>query len=128
MSNRGMLAAFAVVVAAALLVGAGIRYSHVIERLRLGSPGEKVSLQFLINPSSVKAITMRTIDGETISSGDWHGKVTLVNFWATWCPPCRAEIPDLVALQDKYRDKLQVIGISQDETGPDVVRRFAAEQ
>src|SRR6185295_13042348 len=51
-------------------------------------------------------------------------KVVLVNFWATWCPPCRAEIPDLIALQEKYRDQLQIIGISEDEGGPEVVRRF----
>jgi thiol-disulfide isomerase/thioredoxin len=46
---------------------------------------------------------------------------------ATWCGPCRAEIPDLVKLQEKYRDHLQVIGISEDEGPTEVVRRFAAE-
>jgi thiol-disulfide isomerase/thioredoxin len=51
----------------------------------------------------------------------------VVHFHATWCGPCRAEIPDLVALQEKYRDRLQVIGISQDEASPEVVKRFAAE-
>jgi thiol-disulfide isomerase/thioredoxin len=51
-----------------------------------------------------------------------------VNFWATWCPPCRAEIPDLVALQEKYRDHLVVLGISEDEAGVDVVKEFAAAQ
>src|SRR5262249_33154150 len=61
-----------------------------------------------------------------ISLASLRGKVTIVNFWATWCPPCRAEIPDLIALQDKYRDRLQVIGISQDEAGVEVVKRFAA--
>jgi thiol-disulfide isomerase/thioredoxin len=58
----------------------------------------------------------------------WRGRIALVNLWATWCPPCRAEIPDLIALQEKYRDQVQVIGVSQDEVGPDAVRKFAAEQ
>ena len=69
---------------------------------------------------------MRDLDGRSITSASLRGKVALINFWATWCGPCRAEIPDLVALQDKYRDQLQVIGISEDEAGPDIVRRFAA--
>lgn len=70
---------------------------------------------------------MQTLDGRTLSSSDWHGKVTIVNFWATWCAPCRAEIPALVALQDKYRDELQIVGISQDEGGAEVVKQFAAD-
>ena len=70
---------------------------------------------------------MRTIEGTAISSSDWRGKVTIVNFWATWCGPCRAEIPDLVALQKKYDKYLQIVGISQDEAPPEIVKRFAAE-
>jgi thiol-disulfide isomerase/thioredoxin len=81
----------------------------------------------LTNPVPVKAFTAVDLDGKTLSTDSWRGKVTIVNFWATWCAPCRAEIPDLVALQDKYRDQLQIIGISQDETGTEVVRKFAAE-
>jgi len=90
--------------------------------------GEKLTLKFLNSPTAVPAFTARDLDGRTISSDSWRGKVTIVNFWATWCPPCRAEIPDLIALQEKYRDQLQIIGVSQDETGPDVVRKFAAAQ
>jgi thiol-disulfide isomerase/thioredoxin len=71
---------------------------------------------------------MRDIDGRQISPAALRGKAVLVNFWATWCPPCRAEIPDLVALQAKYGDKVQIIGVSQDEGSVEVVRRFAAEQ
>jgi thiol-disulfide isomerase/thioredoxin len=70
---------------------------------------------------------VRDLDGREISPASLRGKVVIVNFWATWCGPCRAEIPDLVALQEKYKDTLQVIGISEDEAGADVVRRFAAE-
>ena len=70
--------------------------------------------------------TMTDIDGRTFSSADWRGKVVLINFWATWCPPCRAEIPDLIALQKKYSDKLVIIGVSEDDipvAGGEAVRR-----
>ena len=92
-----------------------------------GHADEKLIVRLLSNPVPVAPFTVRDLDGKTISTDSWRGKVTIVNFWATWCAPCRAEIPDLVALQDKYRDQLQIIGISQDETGPEVVRQFAAE-
>ncbi len=90
--------------------------------------GDKLTLQFFRNPAPVAALALRTLDGKAVSSADWRGKVTIVNFWATWCGPCRAEIPDLVALQKKYSQYVQVIGISQDEVPPDVVQRFAAER
>jgi len=89
--------------------------------------GEKVTLRFFRNPAVAPAFVARDLDGRDVSSASLRGKVVLINFWATWCPPCRAEIPDLVALQEKYRDQLQIIGISEDEGGPELVRRFAAE-
>ena len=88
---------------------------------------EPVALRFFRNPAPVARFTAQALDGRTISSADWHGKVVVVNFWATWCPPCKAEIPDLVALQDKYRDQLLIIGVSEDESSPDAVRAFMAE-
>jgi thiol-disulfide isomerase/thioredoxin len=51
-----------------------------------------------------------------------------VNFWATWCPPCRAEIPDLIDLQRRYADKLVVLGISEDDPPVETVTKFVAEQ
>ena len=48
-------------------------------------------------------------------------KVVLINFWATWCPPCRGEIPDLVKLQKKYKSKFLIIGVSFDEDAKTVV-------
>jgi thiol-disulfide isomerase/thioredoxin len=88
---------------------------------------EKVTLRLFRDPKPAPAFTVRDLDGRDISPASLRGKVVIVNFWATWCGPCRAEIPDLVALQAKYKDTLQVIGISEDEAGVDVVRRFAAE-
>jgi thiol-disulfide isomerase/thioredoxin len=89
--------------------------------------GGKVTLRFFRDPSAVASLAARDLDGRPIASADWRGKVTIVNFWATWCPPCRAEIPALIALQEKYRDRLQIIGVSQDEGSTEAVKRFAAE-
>ena len=89
---------------------------------------DSVVVQLLRDPIAIEPFTITDLDGRTLSSADWKGKVVLVNFWATWCPPCLAEIPDLIALQNKYRDRLVVIGISEDEISPEVVKRFAAEK
>ncbi|HJZ77242.1 MAG TPA: TlpA disulfide reductase family protein [Vicinamibacterales bacterium] len=86
--------------------------------------GEKVTLRFFRNPAVAPAFEARDLDGRPVSTASLRGKVVLLNFWATWCPPCRAEIPDLIALQDKYRDQLQIIGISEDEGGAELVKRF----
>ncbi|HSR35868.1 MAG TPA: TlpA disulfide reductase family protein [Desulfurivibrionaceae bacterium] len=64
-------------------------------------------------------------DGKAIDSNTFKGKVLLVNFWATWCPPCRKEIPSLVELQEKYAAKgFSVIGISTDQGGSSLVAKF----
>ena len=88
--------------------------------------GEKVTLRFFRDPRPAPAFVLKDLDGRELSPASLRGKVVIVNFWATWCGPCRAEIPDLVALQAKYKDTLQVIGISEDEAGVEVVKRFAA--
>ena len=88
---------------------------------------ENPKIQFVKDPVAVPELTFKTLDGRTVSSKDWKGKVTLVNFWATWCPPCREEIPDLIKLQERYKDQLQIIGVSSDEGSPDDVAKFAAE-
>src|SRR5260370_11572625 len=120
-----------VVLGGATMVWTATRYARSVEpggaEAAAATSGERVTLRFFRSPAAVPAFTARDLDGREVSTGSWRGKVIIINFWATWCGPCRAEIPDLVTLQEKYRDRLQVIGISEDEASPDVVRRFAAE-
>ena len=85
------------------------------------------TIQLVADPAVLPDLTLQTLDGRTLTSEDLRGKVTLVNFWATWCGPCRAEIPDLVRLQERYPDQLLVIGVSEDEGPVQVVEDFAAE-
>ncbi len=61
---------------------------------------------------------------DMISLKSYSNKVILLNFWATWCPPCKAEIPDLIRLYNQYKGKFIIIGISVDQTGADTVREF----
>jgi len=69
---------------------------------------------------------LKDLQGKEVNSADFKGKVVVVDFWATWCPPCRAEIPGYIALQKKYADKgLVIVGISVDEDGAKVVAPFA---
>ncbi len=60
--------------------------------------------------------TLQDIEGKMRNINEWDGKVILVNFWATWCPPCKKEIPDFMALQDQYGEKgFQIIGVAIDD-------------
>ena len=71
--------------------------------------------------------TMKDVDGNDVSLSTYKGKVVLRNFWATWCGPCKAEIPGFVRLQEKYRDRgLVIVGYSVDDTAAKA-KAYAAE-
>lgn len=69
---------------------------------------------------------LKDLDGKEVELASFKGKVVLLNFWATWCGPCKAEIPGFVELQEKYRDQLTIIGYSVDDTA-ELAKKYAAE-
>jgi cytochrome c biogenesis protein CcmG, thiol:disulfide interchange protein DsbE len=81
-------------------------------------------IRFVRNPDPAPNFKLTGLDGKPVSLADTHGKVVLVNFWATWCGPCRAEIPDLIALQEKYKDHLQILGLVVDDDDQDAMQEF----
>lgn len=68
---------------------------------------------------------LKNLDGAAVALSQFKGKVVIVDFWATWCPPCRAEMPVYVDLYKKFADRgLVIVGISLDGQGPGVVKKF----
>src|SRR6266849_9005191 len=88
---------------------------------------DQPTIRFVRNPDPAPDFNLTGFDGKPVTLAGSKGKVILLNFWATWCGPCRAEIPDLVELQNKYKDRLQILGLAVDDDDPDAVKKFAAK-
>jgi peroxiredoxin len=77
---------------------------------------------------SAPEFELKDADGKTVRLSDYKGKVVLLDFWATWCGPCKIEIPWFIDFERKYKDQgFAVIGVSMDEEGWSVVKPFVSE-
>ena len=75
---------------------------------------------------SAPPFAVRDLEGRSFRLSDYRGRPVVLDFWATWCGPCRASMPHLDVLQERYRDRgLVVLGLSLDDYGPAPVRRYA---
>ncbi|MCS6884503.1 MAG: TlpA disulfide reductase family protein [Acidobacteriota bacterium] len=94
----------------------------------INTPAELKSSKYFGESDPVKDFSLKTLDGETVGLSEFKGKILILNFWATWCPPCRKEIPDLIAVQKAYKDKgVVILGVAVDEELDDVrsfVRKY----
>ncbi len=126
MAARGRLLA-----AVAIGLIAGITGFAVYRALNPPSPAPATSAARDQRPAAAPVVGQRRpdfrlpdVEGEVHDVSAWDGKVLLINFWATWCPPCRREIPALIAAQERLGPRgLQVVGIAIDQ--PDLVEEYA---
>ena len=91
----------------------------------LSDDGTQFIIRFASNPQRMPPFLLDDLDGDIVSTASLRGKVVLLNFWATWCPPCRDEIPELIELSKRFKDRLQIVGVSMDDAPEDEVRQFA---
>jgi thiol-disulfide isomerase/thioredoxin len=88
---------------------------------------QQLVIRFVRNPDPAPDVKAKDLNGTELSLEVYKGKVVLLNFWATWCGPCRAEIPDLIRIQEAYKDHLQIIGMDVDDD-EEQLRAFVKNQ
>jgi thiol-disulfide isomerase/thioredoxin len=87
-----------------------------------------VSIRLIAHPDPAPSFTLSDVAGQPLSLTDFRGKAVLLTFWATWCGPCRAEVPDLIALQERYKDRLEIIALTVDDGSEESVRQFVKKR
>jgi peroxiredoxin len=117
----------AIVLVVVALVVAGMIYSGARHSRKLVPTGEQ-GVQSDLRGKPAPDFELSTLDGKKVKLSDLRGKAVVVNFWATWCGPCKIEMPWLVDLQDKYRAQgLEILGVSVDEGSADKVAAFVKD-
>jgi len=120
------LIAVALVVALGLVVQRTQRSAAGSRQAQSTSPAAKISTEGM---KPVPELVLKDLNDKDVSLQSYTGRVVLVNFWATWCDPCRTEIPWLIELRKKYNDKgFEVLGVAMDDEGKSVVQKFVERE
>ena len=109
------------------LLGAALAVHPRISAAAPAGDANPPVIRFVKNPEMAPPLQAQDLLGKPVNKDNWAGKVVLVNFWATWCPPCREEIPELLQLKKEYKDRLEIVGISEDDDPPASVLKFARQ-
>jgi len=117
--NRNPLALVVVAVVAAAMLYFGF---HMSRRPDAGRTPRNAKV------TAAPDFTLESLDGKSMRLSDLRGKAVLLNFWATWCGPCKIEMPWFVELQNKYGSEgLQIVGVAMDDSSKDDIAKFVKE-
>jgi len=117
--NPAALFFVAAVVAVMLFLG-----FHATRRAGAGGPPDS------LDPAGKPApdFTLASLDGKNVTLSDYHGQAVLLNFWATWCGPCKIEMPWFIELQKEYGPQgLQIVGVAMDDASKEDIQKFVQE-
>ncbi len=114
-----------VIIVVALVVSAMLAFGVYKSRR---SPGQTKTSETSMKGQLAPDFALQSLDGKTVHLSDFRGKAVLLNFWATWCQPCKIEMPWFAELQNHYASEgLQVVGIAMDDAGPQEIGKFAKD-
>jgi len=112
----------------AALVLAGVATLAGCSREEQGAPGAVGESAAPATPELAPEFTLKALDGREVALASLRGKTVLIDFWATWCPPCEFQIPVLNEIHDAHHAQgVEILGVSVDRDGPDVVGSYTAK-
>lgn len=119
--KRDPVVVIVVVIVITLMLMFGIRKSR-------HAPASAQTQASITGAKMAPDFTLQSLEGKSVHLSDYRGKAILLNFWATYCDPCKVEMPWIVDLQKQYASQgLQVIGVAMDEVGPEEIAKFAKQ-
>jgi thiol-disulfide isomerase/thioredoxin len=125
--NRNTVVLMVVIVLVAVMIYAGVHNSRKSGYTAYANSGDNLQAGD-VKGKAAPDFTLNTLEGQPVKLSDYRGKAVLLNFWATWCGPCKVEMPWFVDLQKQYGSQgLQIIGVAMDDSGKDAIDKFAKE-
>jgi thiol-disulfide isomerase/thioredoxin len=128
-SSGGMMKPAIIVIAILAVIVIGAHFAEKATRLPKTTAASLTKTESKDEAKPEPELTLKDLDGKDVSLESLKGKVVLVNFWATWCEPCKIEIPELIELQQEYGPKgFTVLGIAMDDEGRSAVAPFVHKE
>lgn len=121
--QRNWLVIAVVAVAAALMIFVGVKNAK-----KGASVGDRAAMVGNVKGKPAPDFELKSLDGKSMKLSDLRGKAVLLNFWATWCSPCKVEIPWFVDFQKQYGDQgLAIVGVASGDEATATVQKFSQE-
>jgi peroxiredoxin len=126
--RRDAIVLIVVVVAVAAMISSAVFWSRKHGAPAAPASNSTASLQGSVQGAAAPDFTLKSLDGKDVRLSDFKGKAVLLNFWATYCQPCKIEMPWFAELQKQYAPQgLEIVGVAMDDVPPETIKKFASD-